>query len=156
MRTTSSGDKKETMTIHFLFMIHEISLAFPKHQSQQKLKPDSLYCPLTQTFCDQTRRPRASGPPGPSHCSRSPLLLTCLVLGFHASLPLMRGSAHCSSLHCSILYSLSAAFRESDTFYCCQSFLTICLSIHFYFFVVRIETLTLEHRDFAQHQKFFL
>lgn len=51
---TTSGDKRD-MTIHFLFMIHEVRLAFSKHQSQQKLKPDSLYCPLTQTLCDQSR-----------------------------------------------------------------------------------------------------
>lgn len=88
-------------------MIHEVSLAFPKHQSQQKLKPVGLSCPLSQTFCDQTRRPRASVPPGSSHCSRCPLPLTCLVLGLHVSLTLMRGSAHCWSLHCSILHTLA-------------------------------------------------
>lgn len=128
------------MTIHFLFMIHEVSLAFPKHQSQQKLKPVGLSCPLSLTFCDQTRRPRASVPPGSSRCSRCPLPLTCLVLGLHVSLPLMRGSAHCWSLRCSILHTIfSAACRAPETFYCCQSFLTICLSIHFYFFLLGLK-----------------
>lgn len=50
-------------------MIHEVRLAFPKHQSQQKLKPDSLYCPVTHILHDQSQKAEASKPPGSSHCS---------------------------------------------------------------------------------------
>jgi hypothetical protein len=108
-------------------MIHEVRLVFPKHQLQQKLKPDSSYCPLTQIPHDQRQEAE-----GVSATWIFPLLTnvpSCLVSGLRVSLPLRRWSAHCSSF-CSLVfpYPLVAAYSTLRIFYGCQRFFSfVCL-----------------------------